>query len=110
MILAAGAMGLFVGLALLERRHEFATMAAVGASLRDIGAFLWSEAAIVLAAALALARRAGLAPVRDARRDAPARVRPAAGPPRGPLGVPRRPRRRRAGRQACSPPRSRSAR
>ena len=30
-------------------------MAAVGASLREIAAFLWSEAALVLAAALALA-------------------------------------------------------
>ena len=58
-ILAAGAMGLFIGLGLLERRHEFATMAAVGASLRDIGAFLWSEAAIVLTASIVLAAALG---------------------------------------------------
>lgn len=58
-ILAAAAMGLFIGLALLERRHEFAAMAAVGASLRDIGAFLWSEAAIVLAASVVLAAGLG---------------------------------------------------
>jgi putative ABC transport system permease protein len=48
-------MGLFVALAIAERRQEFATMAALGAPLRDIAAFLWSEAAIVLAAAIALA-------------------------------------------------------
>jgi putative ABC transport system permease protein len=59
-VLAAAAMGLFVGLAVLERRHEFATMAAVGASLREIGAFLWSEAAIVLAASFLLAIALGL--------------------------------------------------
>jgi putative ABC transport system permease protein len=53
--LAAAAMALFVTVGLSERRQEFATMAAVGASLREIAAFLWSEAAIVLAAALALA-------------------------------------------------------
>lgn len=33
-VLAAAAMWLFVGLAVSERRHEFATMAAVGASKR----------------------------------------------------------------------------
>jgi putative ABC transport system permease protein len=54
-LLAAAAMGLFVGLELAERRHEFATMAALGASLREISAFLWSETVIVLGAALALA-------------------------------------------------------
>ena len=54
-LLAAAAMGLFVGLGLAERRQELATMAAIGASLRQISAFLWSEAALVLGAALALA-------------------------------------------------------
>jgi putative ABC transport system permease protein len=58
--LAAAAMGLFVALAVIERRHEFATMAALGSSLRSIGAFVWSEAAIVLVAALALAAGLGL--------------------------------------------------
>ncbi|MDQ6834940.1 MAG: FtsX-like permease family protein, partial [Actinomycetota bacterium] len=58
--LAAAAMALFVALALIERRHEFATMAAVGATLRRIGAFVWSEAAIVLLAALVLAAGLGL--------------------------------------------------
>ncbi len=48
-VLAAAAMALFVALGIAERRHEFATMAALGAPLRDVGAFLWSEAALVLA-------------------------------------------------------------
>lgn len=58
--LAAAAMALFVALAVIERRHEFATMAAVGATLRSIGAFVWSEAALVLGAALVLAAGLGL--------------------------------------------------
>jgi putative ABC transport system permease protein len=58
-VLAAGAMALFVGLGLAERRREFATMAAIGASLREIAAFLWSEAVLVLGAALALAAGLG---------------------------------------------------
>jgi putative ABC transport system permease protein len=58
--LAAAAMALFVALAVIERRHEFATMAAVGATLRSIGAFVWSEAALVLATALLLAAGLGL--------------------------------------------------
>jgi putative ABC transport system permease protein len=59
-ILAAAAMGLFVLLALAERRHEFATMAALGARLRDIGAFIWSEAGLVLLAGTLLAAGLGL--------------------------------------------------
>ena len=58
-ILAAAAMGLFVTLTLSERRHEFATMAALGASLRDIAMFLWTEVALVLGAALLLAAGLG---------------------------------------------------
>jgi len=54
-VLAAAAMWLFVNLIVSERRHEFATMAALGASLSDIGAFVRSEAVAVLAAAMALA-------------------------------------------------------
>jgi putative ABC transport system permease protein len=59
-LLAAAAMGLFVMLALAERRHEFATMAALGARLRDIGAFVWSEAGLVLIAGLVLAAGLGV--------------------------------------------------
>jgi putative ABC transport system permease protein len=54
-VLAAAAMWLFVNLVVNERRHEFATMAALGASLRDIGAFVRTEAVAVLGAGLALA-------------------------------------------------------
>ena len=59
LLLAGGAMALFVSVGLAERRHELATMAAVGASLRQASAFLWSEAALVLVAALALAALLG---------------------------------------------------
>jgi putative ABC transport system permease protein len=59
LLLAAVAMGLFVGVALVERRQEFATMAALGASLRRVSAFLWSEVALVLGASLALASLLG---------------------------------------------------
>jgi putative ABC transport system permease protein len=58
--LAAAAMGLFFALEVIERRHEFATMAAVGATLRSIGAFVWSEAALVLLAGLLLAAVLGV--------------------------------------------------
>jgi putative ABC transport system permease protein len=58
-VLAAAAMWLFVNLVVNERRHEFATMAALGASLHDIGAFVRSEAVAVLAASLALAAGLG---------------------------------------------------
>jgi putative ABC transport system permease protein len=58
-LLAAAAMWLFVSLLVEERRHEFATMAALGASLRDIGAFVRTEALAVLGAAVALAAGLG---------------------------------------------------
>lgn len=54
-LLAAAAMWLFVSLVVDERRRELATMAALGASLRDVGAFVRSEAAAVLGAAVILA-------------------------------------------------------
>jgi putative ABC transport system permease protein len=59
LVLAAAAMALFLTVSLAERRHELATMTALGASLRRAGAFLWSEAALVLVAALALAAGLG---------------------------------------------------
>ena len=110
LVLAAAAMALFVAVGLAERRHELATMAALGASLRRVAAFLWSEAVLVLAAALALAAVLGWLLARDARRDAPARLRPAARPARGALGVPRRARGAAAvaggrARRRCSRPR-----
>jgi putative ABC transport system permease protein len=57
--LAAAAMGLFVALGIAERRKELAVMAALGAPLRSVGAFLWTEAALVLGAGLALAAGLG---------------------------------------------------
>jgi len=59
LVLAAAAMALFVAVALAERRQEFATMAALGASLREIAAFLWTETALVLGGALVLAALLG---------------------------------------------------
>jgi putative ABC transport system permease protein len=58
-LLAAAAMGLFVILTYIERRREFATMAALGARLPAIRAFVWSEAALVLIAATLLAATLG---------------------------------------------------
>jgi putative ABC transport system permease protein len=59
LVLAASTMALFVSVGLAERRQELATMSALGASLRRTAAFLWSEAVIVLVAALALAALLG---------------------------------------------------
>jgi putative ABC transport system permease protein len=58
-LLAAAAMGLYIALAHVERRHEFATMAALGARLSQIRAFVWSETALVLAASIVLAAGLG---------------------------------------------------
>ncbi len=58
-LLAAGAMGLFVALGAAERRHEFATMAALGAPLRQVGSFLWSEVLLVLGVGLVVAAGLG---------------------------------------------------
>ena len=54
-LLAAAAMGLFIALGHIERRQEFATMAALGARTRVIQAFSWSEAGLVLVAGVLLA-------------------------------------------------------
>ncbi|HEY0516348.1 MAG TPA: FtsX-like permease family protein [Solirubrobacteraceae bacterium] len=59
-VLAAAAMALFVALAIAERRREFATMAAIGAPLPRIAAFVWSEATIVLGVSLVLALGLGV--------------------------------------------------
>jgi putative ABC transport system permease protein len=52
-------MALFVLTAVAERRHELASMAAVGAPLREIAAFVWSEAGLVLGASILLAAGLG---------------------------------------------------
>jgi putative ABC transport system permease protein len=54
LVLAAAAMALLLTVALAERRQELATMTALGASFRRAAAFLWSEAALMLVAALGL--------------------------------------------------------
>jgi putative ABC transport system permease protein len=46
-ILAAGASGLILALGLAERRRTFAIASALGAKRRQLGAFVWSEAAFV---------------------------------------------------------------
>ena len=60
-VLTAAAVALYIALVLSERRHELATMVAVGESLRGIGAFVWSEVALVVGFGLALAAPLGLA-------------------------------------------------
>ena len=45
--LTAGAIGLVFALGLAERRRSFAILKALGATSRQLGAFLWSEALIV---------------------------------------------------------------
>jgi putative ABC transport system permease protein len=57
--LAAATMALYIAVALGERRQEFATMSALGASTRGAAGFLWSEALLVLAFSLALAALLG---------------------------------------------------
>src|SRR5207244_8925343 len=59
LVLAAAAMMLFATVGLAERRQELATMTVLGASLRDVAAFVWTELALVLAAAVALAALLG---------------------------------------------------
>lgn len=51
--LAAAATGLTLWLGLNERRRTFAIASALGASRRQLGGFVWSEAAVVTAAGLA---------------------------------------------------------
>jgi putative ABC transport system permease protein len=47
-LLVAGATGLVLALGLAERRRTFAILAALGASERQLGAFLWSEGLAIL--------------------------------------------------------------
>jgi putative ABC transport system permease protein len=53
--LALAATILFAGLTGIERRREFATMVAIGARLRTVASFVWTETAVVSLLALALA-------------------------------------------------------
>lgn len=47
-LLIAGAAGLVLGLGLIERRRDFALLAAIGATAKQIGAFVWAEALLVI--------------------------------------------------------------
>lgn len=53
-LLIAGASGLVLGLGMIERRRDFAILAAIGANARQLGAFLWTEALIILVAGTVL--------------------------------------------------------
>jgi len=57
--LAAAATGLVLALGLAERRRTFAIATALGAKPRQLGGFVWSEAAFVSAGGLALGALAG---------------------------------------------------
>jgi putative ABC transport system permease protein len=58
-VLAAGASGLVLALGLAERRRTFAIASALGAKRRQLGAFVWSEAAFVAVGGVALGALAG---------------------------------------------------
>jgi putative ABC transport system permease protein len=53
-LLIAGASGLVLGLGLIERRRDFALLAAMGAKRRQLGSFLWTEGLIILVAGMVL--------------------------------------------------------
>ena len=53
-LLIAGASGLVLGLGLIERRRDFALLAAMGAKRRQLGSFLWTEGLIILISGMAL--------------------------------------------------------
>jgi putative ABC transport system permease protein len=58
-LLAAATMVLLATVAVAERRHELATMAALGAAVRELALFVWTELALVLIAGAALAALLG---------------------------------------------------
>jgi putative ABC transport system permease protein len=47
-LLVAGSTGLVLLLAMTERRRSFAVLAALGADMRQLGAFQWSEGLVIL--------------------------------------------------------------
>ncbi len=59
LLLAAGASGLVLALGLAERRRTFAIATALGAKPRQLGGFVWSEAAFVGVGGLALGALSG---------------------------------------------------
>jgi putative ABC transport system permease protein len=59
LLLAAGALVLYTVVVRVERRQELATMAALGKSPRSIAAFIWTEIALIVVVASALAALLG---------------------------------------------------
>ncbi|MDP9302068.1 MAG: FtsX-like permease family protein [Actinomycetota bacterium] len=59
LLLAAGASGLVLAVGLAERRRTFAIASALGAKRRQLGGFVWSEAAFVAIGGLALGALSG---------------------------------------------------
>jgi putative ABC transport system permease protein len=55
LLLAAGALILYAVMAFAERRQELATMAALGKKPRSIARFIWTEIALIVVVAAALA-------------------------------------------------------
>jgi putative ABC transport system permease protein len=60
-LLIAAASGLVLGLGLIERRRDFALLAAMGASGRQIGSFLWTEGLMILSSGMILGFATGFA-------------------------------------------------
>ena len=58
-LLIAGANGLVLGLGLIERRRDFAILAALGATRKQLGAFLWAEGLLVLVVGMILGTATG---------------------------------------------------
>jgi len=61
LVLAAASTGLMLALGLAERRRTFAIAGALGATSRQLGGFVWSEAAFVTLGGLAAGAVAGAA-------------------------------------------------
>jgi putative ABC transport system permease protein len=59
LLLAAGASGLVLAVGVAERRRTFAIASAIGAKRRQLGGFVWSEAAFVAIGGLALGALSG---------------------------------------------------
>jgi putative ABC transport system permease protein len=60
-VLAAGAAGLVLALGFAERRRTFAIVTALGAKSRQLGGFVWSEAAFIVTGGLLAGAIAGCA-------------------------------------------------
>jgi putative ABC transport system permease protein len=61
LVMVAAAAGLVLGLGLADRQRSFAILTALGAKPRQLGAFVWSEAALVLVGGSVVGLAAGSA-------------------------------------------------